>query len=73
MKLNQVLLIVKLVITENDIKNIKIFMEIDSIDSLTICCTWISVKGTKYQHKMVLTLDVNKNENSFLKFGIVDI
>jgi len=45
-------------INDTDIQNIKRFMVIDSLDSL-ISCSWISIKGTKYQTKMVLTLDVN--------------
>ncbi|KAF0700218.1 MULE domain-containing protein, partial [Aphis craccivora] len=42
---------------------------IDSLDSLKQC-TWICIKGTKYQSKMVLTLDID--ENNLPKFGIID-
>lgn len=56
-------------ICDSDVKNIKQFLKIDSFDSL-FCYSWISVKGTKYQHKMVLTLDIN--ENSLSKFGLID-
>jgi len=38
-------------ICDSDVKNIKHFLEIDSFDSL-VCCSWISIKGTNYQHKM---------------------
>lgn len=44
-------------------------MEIDSLDSL-ICCKWVSIKGKKYQVKMVLTFDMNKN--NLPKFSIID-
>lgn len=56
-------------INDADVQDIKKFMEKDSLD-LVICCKWVSIKGTKYQIKMVLTLDVN--ENSLPKFGIID-
>ncbi|XP_022166134.1 uncharacterized protein LOC111030773, partial [Myzus persicae] len=56
-------------ICDSDVKNIKNFLEIDSFDSL-VCCSWISIKGTKYKHKMILTLDIN--ENSLPKFGVID-
>lgn len=56
-------------ISDADVQDIKLFMEKDSLD-LLICCKWVSIKGTKYQIKMVLTLDVNVN--SLPKFGIID-
>lgn len=56
-------------ICNSDVKNIKQFLEINSFDSL-FCYSRISVKGTKYQHEMVLTLDIN--ENSLPKFGVID-
>lgn len=59
----------KKIISNTDIKKKKEFMEIDSFESLKQC-TWICIKGTKYQSKMVLTLDIN--ENNLPKFGIID-
>jgi hypothetical protein len=44
-------------------------MVIDSLDSL-ISCSWISIKDTKYQIKMILTLDVN--QNSLPEFSIIN-
>jgi len=59
----------KKIISNTDIKKIKEFMEIDSFESLKQC-TWICIKGTKYQSKMVLTFDID--ENNLPKFGIID-
>jgi len=59
----------KNLISDTDIQNIKRFMVIDSLDSL-ISCSWISIKGTKYQTGMILTLDVN--QNSLPEFGIIN-
>eukprot|EP00102_Acyrthosiphon_pisum_P012464 XP_008181629.1 PREDICTED: uncharacterized protein LOC103308990 [Acyrthosiphon pisum] len=56
----------KKIISNTDIKKIKEFMEIDSFESLKQC-TWICIKGIKYQSKMVLTLDID--ENNLPKFA----
>lgn len=44
-------------------------MQLDTVD-LLINCPWISIKGTKYQLKMILTLEIS--EFDCPKFGIVD-
>lgn len=44
-----------------EVKEIKKCMQLDSI-SFLIKCPWITVKGTKYKSKMVLTLNIEENK-----------
>lgn len=53
---------------DNNINEIGQYININSFGTL-IKYPWITVKGTKYQPKMVLTLDVF--ENDYPKFGII--
>lgn len=51
------------------INEINKYIEINSTSSL-IKYPWITIKGTKYQPKMVFTLHIN--ENNFPKFGLIN-
>lgn len=50
-----------ILINNIEVEEIKRYMQIDTID-LLIKCPWISVKGTKYKPKTVLTLNIHENE-----------
>lgn len=48
-------------INDIEVEEIQKYMQIQSID-LIIKCPWVSVKGTKYKPKTVLTLNIHENE-----------
>ncbi|KAF0752245.1 SAM domain-containing protein, partial [Aphis craccivora] len=57
------------VISDIDVQLLQLFLNIEPLNALT-SCPWVAVKGTRYQLKMILTLDIV--EYDFPKFGIID-
>ncbi|KAF0682407.1 SAM domain-containing protein, partial [Aphis craccivora] len=57
------------VISDIDVQLLQLFLNIEPLNAL-ISCPWVAVKGTRYQLKMILTLDIV--EYDFPKFGIID-